>query len=144
MLTYIVYYADLIEERDKLSEHFKKIDKDNNHIISKEELKQAFSDSGIILTDSAFKDIFAYLDTDKNGSIDYTEFLAVAIDWRLAINEKNLLEAFNFFDKDKSGEIDVNEVRKAIKTGWISEEQISKLFEKFDTNKDQKVILNKI
>jgi len=143
-LTYIVYYSDLFEERRHLTDLFNSIDKDGNHMISKEELKNAFKDSGFIVTDQAFDELFSKLDTDKSGFIDYTEFLAGAVDLSLASSEKNLQAAFNFFDKDGSGAIDKEEIRKATKMGWISEVQVAKLFDAVDTNGDHQVFFLKI
>ena len=91
------------------------------------------------MTDSAFNELFTRLDTDLSGAINYTEFLTGAIDWTLANNDENLLLAFKFFDKNNSGTIDREEIRKAIRTGWISEVQLTKLFDEIDLNKDQQV-----
>ena len=140
MLTYIVYYSDLFEERKKLTRVFSRIDKDNNHIISSEELRQGFKNCGINISDSTFSELFSRLDSNKDGTINYTEFLAAAVDWTLAIDDANLAEAFRFFDKDKNGSIDKDEIRRAVKLGWISEVQLANLLNDVDINNDQEVI----
>ena len=103
-----------------------------------------FKASGMIMTDKEFDDLFTRLDTAKSGNITYTEYLAGAADISLLQNEKILEEAFNFFDRDGNKSISRDEIRVAMQKGWMSENQLSDLFNEIDTNKDDKVLVELI
>ena len=83
--------------------------------------------SGITISDADVELMFNKLDVDKSGSIDYTEFVAAALNQEQALNDTNLEAAFNFFDRDNNHYISREEMKCALKQGWISETQLDKI-----------------
>lgn len=98
-----------------LSEVFKKIDKNSDGKLSREELIEEYK----VLMDeeqaeSEVDRIMKEVDTDNNGFIDYTEFLKAAMDIRKIMSVENLRSAFRNFDKDFSGKISVDELKRVV------------------------------
>ena len=139
MVTYIAHHADLKKQGEALSQFFSTLDKNGDHRLSKEELRDGFKEGGIIMSDKEFNDLFKKLDTSNSGSISYTEYLAGAIDLEVVTNEKYLEEAFNFFGGETGRFIDKEKLMNAMKKGWLSEVQLAEAFVEFDTNKDDKI-----
>jgi len=139
VITYIAHHADLKEKRESLDRFFKHLDKDKSQTITKDELKEGFKESGVVISDTDFDALFTKLDTSKNGSISYTEYCAGAVDLSILTNDKYLEDAFNFFDVDKTRTLNKDKLKNALANNWISEVQLSQLFEEVDTNKDAKI-----
>lgn len=148
VMTYIAHHADLKNEGEVMKTFFSKLDKNGDQRLSREELRNGtlppyrvgFNEGGIILSDTEFDELFKKLDTSKSGSISYTEYLAGALDLCILTNEKYLEDAFSFFDRDGRKTLDKNEIRNAMNKGWMSETQLTQLFNEVDTNKDEKVL----
>jgi calcium-dependent protein kinase len=60
------------------------------------------------------------LDLNDNGLIEYSEFLIANLDPAKIIREDRLREVFNMFDVDRSGEITVDEIKKILGGGIVS------------------------
>lgn len=91
------------------------------------------------MSDKELDEIFAKLDVDKNGTIGYTEYVAGAADLCMINDEKYIKAAFDFFDREAKGELTKGQISTGLRKGWISEEELVKLFEEVDANKDDKI-----
>ena len=72
---------------------FRKVDRDCNGILSKDELLEAFNEMGV---DASLEIdmIMNNLDINKSGSLDFTEIKITLIDWENEINEDALAKVF--------------------------------------------------
>ena len=83
--------------RKNMSAFFKKVDKNNDHEISRAEFISHMNLSKYI-TDGCWNDLFDELDADRNGVLDHSEFWT-----KMAIrNSSDLVEALNQFDVSSS------------------------------------------
>ena len=83
--------------RKNMSTFFKKVDKNNDHEISRAEFISHMNLSKYI-TDGCWNDLFDELDADRNGVLDHSEFWS-----KTAIrNSSDLVEALNQFDVSSS------------------------------------------
>ncbi|KAH9736561.1 calcium-dependent protein kinase 13 [Citrus sinensis] len=113
-----------VEEVEDIKEMFKKIDSDNDGVVSTDELKAGLRNFGSQLAESevqmlieAFSlpmDPTHVVDTNGKGTLDYGEFLAVLLHLRRMANDEHLHKAFSYFDKDGNGYIEPNELRDAL------------------------------
>lgn len=66
------------DEREALAKAFKTFDKNEDGLISKEELRQALTTLGLTkLTDDEVDELFAEADTDESGFLDFNELIRV-------------------------------------------------------------------
>ena len=136
VLTYIASRLTQ-SEIDALNKNFQEIDNNNDGKLTLEEIKLAASkNKGINL--ELIEEIFKSIDTDGSGSIEYTEFISASLDKSLYLQKEKLREAFNLFDFDHSGKISNAEIAKVLGMDKRSKE-ISKILEKYDTNKDGEI-----
>ena len=136
VLTYIASRLTQ-NEIDALNKNFQEIDDNNDGKLTLEEIKMAASrNKGINL--ELIEEIFKSIDTDGSGSIEYTEFISASLDKSLYLQKEKLREAFNLFDVDHSGKISNAEIAKVLGMDKRSKE-ISKILEKYDTNKDGEI-----
>ena len=79
----------------------------------------------------------------ENRSIDFNEFLELMESCNLPRDPKEreaeLTAAFNKFDTNGDGYIDREEFRKIMKHGGETTEEIDKLMDEYDVNKDGKL-----
>ncbi|KAL7676755.1 hypothetical protein ACOME3_003004 [Neoechinorhynchus agilis] len=135
---------------------FKIFDKDNNGLISKQELLEAMEAFGGNLSRNEIDEIFRKIDTDKSGDIDFTEFIqAIALQkktqtiWKqtpphmssqsdTAADPKSL---FNIFDKNSDGFISPDEIREVmlIVGEELTEDDITEMLKVADTDGDGRV-----
>lgn len=99
----------------ELRETFKRLDRDSNGRLSKEELISAYSQ---IMSEEEAKttveNVMQTVDADGNGFIDYSEFIMATMNRHILLSKQNMETAFNMFDKDGSGTITVAEIRAVL------------------------------
>ncbi|KAJ0449646.1 putative protein kinase CAMK-CDPK family [Helianthus annuus] len=129
------------DEVEDIKEMFKKIDTDDDGIITTDELKSGLQKLNTALAESELQLLIEAVDTNGKGSLDYGEFVAVSLHLRKMANDEHLHKAFSYFDKDSSGYIEPHELQDALMED--GDEDISNIandiFQEVDTDKDGKI-----
>lgn len=75
----LTFIASQMNETEivRIGEQFQKLDKNNDGVLSVEEVKSGLKESS--MTDQEVAAILNSIDTDGNGSINYTEFIAATM-----------------------------------------------------------------
>ena len=104
---------DLLE----LTKIFNSIDLDNQGTISKEELRSAFKNNKIDISEERLIKIMELFDNDGNDEIDYKEFLLAGLKDYVTIDNELLGEVFDTFDSENDGFISVGDLEKMMLRG---------------------------
>ena len=130
-------------ETEEFVKLFKNIDKNNDGVITFDELQKGISILNLRIKQEDLIKIFKETDIDKNGLINYTEFISTLIDYENSIKEDKLIECFKKYDADNSGKINFMEFCEIIKPQNEKEKQeLRDLFNQFDINKDGEIDIN--
>ena len=114
------------------------MDKNNDGMLSKEEIKEGYEDHfGIPIEDEEIDTIFAAIDTDGSGAIDYSEFLMATMNQAQLMSKEKLKQAFKMFDKDGSGTISREEIKEAL--GNLDEDMADKMISEVDQDNDGEI-----
>lgn len=101
-----------------LQKAFKILDKNNDGMLSKEELTVGFIQLvGEERAEVEVEKVFDKIDLDRSGLIDYSEWVVATIDKTKLLTKDKLKSAFNLFDKDGGGTINANEVKEVLCSG---------------------------
>ncbi|KAF5750822.1 calcium-dependent protein kinase 13 [Tripterygium wilfordii] len=127
-----------IEEVEDVKEMFKKIDTDNDGIVSIEELKAGLRNFGSQLAESEVQTLVEAVDTNGKGTLDCGEFIAVSLYLQRMANDEHLRKAFSYFDKDGNGYIEPEELRDALMEDGADDctDVANDIFHEVDTDKD--------
>ena len=137
-LTYIVSQLSTKEETDEMERIFAQMDKNNDGMLSKEEIKDGYEEHfGMAIDDEEIDKMFAAIDTDGNGTIDYSEFLMATMNEQQLLSKERLKGAFKMFDKDGSGTISKDEIREVL--GNIEEDTANLILSEVDENDDGEI-----
>lgn len=137
-LAFIVSQCLTKEETDKMEEIFAAMDKNNDGMLSKQEISEGYEEHfGIPIDDEELDKIFSAIDTDGSGAIDYSEFLMATMNEQQLMSKEKLKQAFKMFDKDNSGTISKQEIRDAL--GNLDEEVADKMISEVDDNGDGEI-----
>ncbi|KAJ6778129.1 CALCIUM-DEPENDENT PROTEIN KINASE 13 [Salix koriyanagi] len=79
-----------IEEVEDIKEMFKKMDTDNDGIVSIEELKTGLRNFGSQLAESEVQMLVEAVDTNEKGKLDYGEFVAVSLHLQRMANDEHI------------------------------------------------------
>ncbi|XP_041027861.1 calcium-dependent protein kinase 13 [Juglans microcarpa x Juglans regia] len=129
------------EEVGDIKEMFKKMDTDNDGVISIEELKAGLRNSRSQLAESEAQMLIEAVDTNGKGTLDYGEFLAVSLHLQRMANDEHLHNAFSYFDKDGDGYIEPDELRDALMEDGADDcaDLANDIFQEVDTDKDGRI-----
>lgn len=137
-LAYIVSQCLTKEETDKMEEIFAAMDKNNDGMLSKQEISEGYEEHfGVPIDDEELDKIFAAIDTDGSGAIDYSEFLMATMNEQQLMSKEKLKQAFKMFDKDGSGTISKEEIKEAL--GNLDEEMADKMISEVDQDDDGEI-----
>jgi calcium-dependent protein kinase len=137
-LAYIVSQCLTKEETDKMEEIFAAMDKNNDGMLSKEEIKEGYEEHfGQAIDDDEIDKIFDAIDTDRSGAIDYSEFLMATMNEQQLMSKEKLKQAFKMFDRDGSGTISKEEIKEAL--GTLDEETADKMIAEVDQDHDGEI-----
>ncbi|KAL3585775.1 hypothetical protein D5086_012642 [Populus alba] len=126
-----------IEEVEDIKEMFKKMDTDNDGIVSIEELKTGLQSFGSQLGESEVQMLIEAVDANGKGKLDYGEFVAVSLPLQRMDNDEHLRKAFSYFDKDGNGYIEPDELRDALMEDGADDctDVANDIFQEVDTDK---------
>lgn len=137
-LAYIVQQCLTKEETDKMEEIFASMDKNNDGMLSKEEIRDGYEEHfGIPIDEEEIERMFKVIDVDGSGAIDYSEFLMATMSEQQLLSKDKLKRAFKMFDKDGSGTISKEEIKEAL--GSIDEEMAEKMISEVDIDNDGEI-----
>ena len=120
-----------IETRNKLKANFNNFDKDQDGLISYQELKELMKQTSKSFIEADLQDLLNEVDINEKGQINCKTY----IDIISKLNRKNdtddeIIEVFKIFDKDNSG--------------LISTKKIMDIFLKIDENIKEEEVLQMI
>lgn len=144
VLTFISSQLITKEESKKLAENFKRLDKNGDGKLSKEELMVAYEGlMGYEGASSEVEKIMKQVDVNNSGFIDYSEFLMASAQKEVLLSKSNLDNAFRTFDSDGSGKISAVELKELFGSGIKNGDPIwEELIKEVDQNGDGEIDLN--
>ncbi|XP_061348838.1 calcium-dependent protein kinase 13 isoform X1 [Gastrolobium bilobum] len=129
------------EEVEDIKDMFKKMDTDNDGIVSIEELKAGFQNNGSQLAESEVQMLIESVGNNGKGTLDYGEFVAVSLHLKRMANDEHIRKAFSYFDKDGNGYIEPDELRNALMEDGADDctDVANDIFQEVDTDKDGRI-----
>ena len=111
----VAHAAPLVEQlsEEQLAEFreaFELFDKDNDGVISADELKHVMIFLGQHPTDDDVQDMVAEVDLDGDGQINFTDFANCLITGLDAVPDEDIAKAFCAFDVNDTGYITVRAI----------------------------------
>ena len=111
----VAHAAPLVEQlsEEQLAEFreaFELFDKDNDGVISADELKHVMIFLGQHPTDDDVQDMVAEVDLDGDGQINFTDFANCLITGLDAVPDEDIAKAFCAFDVNDTGYITVRTI----------------------------------
>ena len=141
--TYAYIASQLLSknEKENLSKIFKKIDKNGDGQLSKEEILEGYDlFFGKTMEKEDVIKMFNSVDTDGSGFIEYSEFVVAAMNEKNVLTNEKLQAAFKMFDKDGSGLISPSEIKEVLGFGQtLSEEAVNDIIKQVDENGDGEI-----
>lgn len=136
VLTFIATQLSQLKDFQDISKAFKKLDKNNDGKISKEELLEIYTTKGFPVLGSNIEQIMSEADSNNSGFIDYTEFLIACRNKELAGSIEDLEITFKCFDIDRNGRITADELREVLGNGVEKYSVWKELIDEVDMNGD--------
>lgn len=137
IMLYFVTFYDIREEKRRLAEVFRRLDKDGNGQLSQEELIKGLQIDDPIARKEELDRFFKEIDFNKTDGVDFTEFVVANYNYRQKLNKTKLKELFMLIDADKSGTISVSEMMNFFNfSSPDSESQIKDLIKEVDIDQD--------
>lgn len=146
----LTYFCTRLQDSKLIDETsmFEWLDKNNDGVISIDELKSSFG-----LESKDLKAVIGSVETDninsifpnlsKNGVISYTEWISAAKDWKNTMNEKMIKNAFAIFDLDSDGQVNWEDLREVLGNEQTIENNVSKMWkeiiDEIDSDGDGKI-----
>ena len=97
---FFAHFLALQEDKEKMMEMFRSMDKDSNGTLSREEILSSLKKSKNPLeADQIASQIMEYGDINQNNKIDYSEFVAATIQKEKLLSVHKIESVFNMFDK---------------------------------------------
>ena len=140
VVTFIASQTLCKDSERLMTENFRKIDRNGDGKISKDELLQVYLMTKNIkeATNEAAK-IMDQFDTNNSGFIDYSEFITACLKQEDIVNENNLMRAFKMFDADSSGKINIQELSEVLNIGASESSAFKVLVQEIDKNQDGEI-----
>ncbi|OQS00023.1 hypothetical protein THRCLA_21773 [Thraustotheca clavata] len=94
-----------------LTRRFRIMDDDNSKGLSMVELKKAFKEIQVDVSEKDIRVLFEFFDKDNNGTIDWNEFIAGLSDPMNEMRCAVVKEAFDALDKDGNGVLEPSDIK---------------------------------
>eukprot|EP00347_Sterkiella_histriomuscorum_P018781 403344202 len=116
VMSYLANQLSSKEEKQKLTEIFKSFDKNNDGVLSREELINGYSTlyGSVERATLEVEQILTNVDLNRNGTVDYSEFLSATMQTQELLTNEKLQAAFNLFDIDQNGRITIEEIKSML------------------------------
>lgn len=127
------------QQIERFQMQFASIDKDNNGVITRDDLIEAFEKDppGHVRDVHAWVDcIFNELDSDGSGVLEFTEWVAACYKSMDSISEEAMQAAFRAMDTNHSGYLNLSDLGRLMQ---LSEEELSETVSRVDTNGDGQI-----
>ncbi|CAD8168988.1 unnamed protein product [Paramecium pentaurelia] len=116
VLSYIACQMTTNQEQEELIKAFQVLDKDQNGIISKDELIEGYSQ---VLKDKELamqevNKILHIIDLNQSGQVDFSEFLMASMNQEKLVSLERVKAAFKMFDANDDGKISKEELEMMI------------------------------
>ncbi|PVD32034.1 hypothetical protein C0Q70_07460 [Pomacea canaliculata] len=135
----------------EIREAFDVLDNDKDGRLNAAELETLLRGQFVVASNKELKELLENMDADKDGSVDYEEFEAFVAKnglYKASVEEvsQELKDAFQVFDRDGDGYIDVDEFKSVMMNigDKMSEEEVKKMMEEADSDKDGKIDYNAV
>ncbi len=135
-----------VENIKKLADLLSEMDRDQDNVLSLEELSAGIKELGLEMGEEEVANVFTELDTDGSKTLDLNEFF-VAV--RGCLSEAKLdivMQAYHKLDKDGSGVIDMDDLKDGYdfknaraRNVMTNEEAANRFLLMFDKNNDKRV-----
>ena len=99
---FFAHYLTLEEEKEKMMEMFRIMDKDSNGVLSRAEIANSLKQNkhiSMIKAEKMANEIMTYGDINKNDNLDYSEFVAATVQKEKLLSVKKIKSIFDMFDK---------------------------------------------
>ncbi len=130
------------KKKNEYLEAFKIFDKNNDGLITQDELKQLLNNIGQKPSDSEIQDMINEIDIDGDGKINFDNFITL-MEKKLRDhdNEEELIETFKVFDKDGIGFITYNNLKDVVHSLGLnySDDEIMEMIKECDLDKDMMI-----
>ncbi|RIB30273.1 calmodulin 1 [Gigaspora rosea] len=128
------------EQDAEYRELFSTFDKDNDGLITAQELGSVIKSLGYNPTDENLKTMIDKVDSDKDGKINYEEF-KVMMSQSSNESTEDLREAFKVYDKDGNGYISAAELKSTMHSLGLklNDEEVEAMISQADINKDGRI-----
>merc|ERR1712070_1104479 len=97
------------EEQARVREQFLALDRDNNGVVSLDELKKALVPRGV--PEPEVEKLFTCLDRNRDGELAFSEFLAACV---FSLDNDALSSTFKRFDVDSNGSIGLTDLSQVV------------------------------
>ena len=123
------------EKLSEIQDMFKRVDKNNDGIISLDELRTVLETIFKHLPSHRIDKMLTDADRDKDGQISYEEFYRVL---KRKSKKNKLLKAFKTFDTNGDGKISLEELMEVLKHtgGELPEQQLKEMINDVDKDGD--------
>ena len=130
-----------IDEEKKLRAVFRYVDKEEQNLINKKNLKLALNEININISEDEYNNIFKQLDGNQNDIVEYQEFLRATCDKNTLLTEENLKNTFLALSGGEEKEfITANDIKKFIfHDSNIQEKIFNEYLEQFGMKIDDKI-----
>jgi len=128
-----------MEPQEKIEEHFRRLDKNNDGTLDVHELSELLLDMGVTKAQAMkeAKTIIEKSDLDGSGAIEFDEFSQIWQRKFLKVNENYIHAVFTVLDADGGGTIDASELANALDmTGDADKEMVEEIIREVDTDGD--------
>ena len=141
IINMLVTIHDDSDQVKKMRDAFFYLDVLDNGILMVPELKKAFTEFGVKITDLEIEETIRGLEQRAKGAITYTEFISATIDESFYRKQVYLDEAFKRFDYDQDHYISYDDIHQTFCRFGISltKKDIHDMIKDFDENNDGKI-----